>query len=654
MWQYGISGPQLELDDIQGDSVVGLQKDFQWFVFFTIGDTARFKEFARRTLLSRISSAAQVLKREHELQAHKESGHKGKLPLFGLNIGFTRAGLVKLGVPGLDEFNDSAFKDGMASRSTSVLNNPEHGPYSAREWTVGGQGKTLHGVILITGPSKAGVDEIKEELIIDLAAASGGPVTPVCGMTRPNNRGHEHFGFRDGISNPIIILDERLPASGYTWPGEVVFGYPSQDPESPIYPGKLASGGPEWTRNGSLMVVLRLVQRVPEFDRFIKAKADKLGMDRELFAARIVGRWKSGAPLSITPLLDDPLLGADKQRNNDFNFDNDQLGRRCPFASHIRKAYPRNDIRDFIELETQKLKLAAKKLETQKLELETQKLEIKNKEFETKSESEKREFFANDAYTHRVMRRSIPFGPELTSEEMARGKTAEGVERGLMFVCYQTSIERQFEYIVKNFINDDPANKRGPDALLGRGRDVKGLALSYPSGDPHQSISLDTFVSPTGGDYFFVPSLRAFEEFVAAPDARQIKGDKMATFNPKDIMSTFEQAKTLFNAGDFSGLLPLMHPNIFWKLLHHAGGYSGASNVVNFLNMYKKTLMPQFNPQGAPNVSTPNSDGSQRITGTAQWQAFTGSAPENIDYNFTLQQDTAGNWLLVNVFGQLL
>jgi len=636
MWQYGTGGSQLELGDIQGDIVVGLQKDFEWFVFFTIDDAARFKEFARRTLLSRISSAAQVLKREHERQAHKASGRNGKLPLFGLNIGFTRAGLEKLGVPGLDEFNDSAFKEGMASRSTGVLNDPEHGPYSASEWTVGGQGKILHGVILITGPSKAGVDEIKEELITDLAAASGCPVAPLCGMTRPNNRGHEHFGFLDAVSEPGI-RDERLPASGPIWPGEFVFGYPSQDPKDPNYPGKLASGGPEWTRNGSLMVVRRLVQRVPEFNRFIEAKADELGMDRELFAARIVGRWKSGAPLSITPLLDDPQLGADNRRNNDFDFANDPQGRRCPLTSHIRKAYPRNDVTNIPAARA------------------------------ARSEIDKREVSAFDTYTHRVMRRGIPFGPELTSEERASGKTAEGVERGLMFVCYQTSIERQFEYIVKYFINDDPdsahANKGGPDALVGQNWDhnnhrrVEGLALSYPSGDPHRSICLDTFVSPTGGDYFFVPSLRAFEEFVAAPDARQIKGDEMAAFDPKDIMETFVQAQKLFNEGDFEGLRPLFHPAIVWKLLHHAGSYSGIDGVINFLNANKKKLQPQFYPNPKTiNVSQCQStrDGSQRISGTARWHSSKNSAPEDIDYIFTFQRDTPGRWLLVYVFGHVI
>jgi Dyp-type peroxidase family len=632
MWPDEASGPQLELDDIQGDIVVGLQKDFEWFVFFTIDDAAKFKEFARRRLLPWISSAAQVLRREHELQAHKAAGHKDKLPLCGLNIGFTSAGLKKLEVPSLHEIKDDAFVKGLASRSTDILQDPEQGPYSARKWKVGGPDNTPHGVILITGPEQPNVDEIKEELT-GCAAVSGWRVTYAeRGMTRPSHRGYEHFGFLDGVSQPGI-RDERLPASGPIWPGEFVFGYPSQDPKDPNYPGKVALGGPEWTRNGSLMIVRRLVQHVPEFNQFIGTTADRLNMDRDLFAARLVGRWKSGAPLSITPLLDDPLLGVDGRRNNDFDFANDPRGRRCPFVAHIRKAYPRNDITNIPATRA------------------------------ARSEIDKREVSTFDTYTHRVMRRGIAFGPELTSEERASGKTTEGVERGLMFVCYQTSIERQFEYIVKNFINDDSdsarANKRNPDALVGQHCDqnnhrrVEGLALSYPSGDPRQTVSLDTFVYPTGGGYFFMPSISTFEKFVTASNQRLIKGEEMAPFNQKDLSETFNQARILFNAGDFEGLRPLFHPAVVWKLLHHAGSYGGIDGVINFLNANKKKLMPQFDPKTVI-ISQSNSDGSQRISGTAQWHAWKDSDPEDIEYIFTFQPDTAGRWLLVNVFGHLI
>src|SRR5206468_4642261 len=78
-----------------------------------------------------------------------------------------------------------------------------------------------------------------------------------------------------------------------------------------------------WMRNGSYMVFRRLEQKVPEFRRFVREQAARLGMDPELLAARMVGRWKSGAPIELAPRLDDPRLGRDPDRNNDFDYSDD-------------------------------------------------------------------------------------------------------------------------------------------------------------------------------------------------------------------------------------------------------------------------------------------------------------------------------------------
>jgi hypothetical protein len=118
-------------------------------------------------------------------------------------------------------------------------------------------------------------------------------------------------------------------------------------------------------------------------------------------------------------------------------------------------------------------------------------------------------------------------------------------------------------------------------------------------------------------------------------------------------MKTFEQARILFNAGDYEGLRLLLHPAIVWKTLHHAGGYSTVDGVINFLNANKKKLLPQFDPK-TKNVSQSNSDGSQRISGAARWRRSENSDSEDIQYIFTFQQDTAGRWLLVDVFGHLI
>lgn len=94
----------------------------------------------------------------------------------------------------------------------------------------------------------------------------------------------------------------------------------------------------------------QLQQFVPEFNKFLADNPIKEVPDRklgsELLGARLFGRWKSGAPTDISPTQDDPALAADPQRNNNFSFVgefDDQT--KCPFAAHVRKTNPRNDLK---------------------------------------------------------------------------------------------------------------------------------------------------------------------------------------------------------------------------------------------------------------------------------------------------------------------
>src|SRR5262249_23495074 len=158
------------------------------------------------------------------------------------------------------------------------------------------------------------------------------------GETRPDLPGHEHFGFKDGISQPGVrgriasdpdrFFQPRLiDPSVETIPTLAQPGLPLVCPAHFLlgYPPQLRIDAPplrDWLRNGSFLVFRRLKQDVHAFRSFVRETADSLarqpgfkGMTAERLAALLIGRWPSGAPLMRVPDADDPQLGADEQAN---------------------------------------------------------------------------------------------------------------------------------------------------------------------------------------------------------------------------------------------------------------------------------------------------------------------------------------------------
>ena len=473
--------PTLALDEIQGDVLEGLQKNIENFVFFKIINSVYFKTLIKQYVVSRVTSAEQVnnwgtiiRRRKGFVQARSDRFH-------GLNLGFSHNGLTQLIRAGLPKL-DPAFDRGADHQDTiKALNDP---PRST--WLKEFVADRIDGVFLVTGPDRPSVTLHSNE-VLRLLGASIKVVYSEIGNTRPGaERGHEHFGFLDGVSQPGIrglteSSDPRyrpgqgLPGQDLLWPGEFVFGYSGQDPYDPVKKGSSPPMAASWLRNGSYMVFRRLEQKVPEFRKFVAEQAARLGMDRELLAARMVGRRRSGAPLELAPLRDNPALGADATRNNDFEFGDDPFQRRCPYAAHIRKAYPRDDTASAAEVER-----------------------------------------------HRIIRAGIPFGPEVAPSE-----TTTRHSRGLMFVCYQTSIERQFEFIQKNYANNPdfvPGKKRpgaggavvpGFDPIIGQAPGNSARRMdepfpNYPAGSRRTTLAIpEQFVKLTAAAYFFMPSITA-------------------------------------------------------------------------------------------------------------------------------------------------
>lgn len=181
--------------------------------------------------------------------------------------------------------------------------------------------------------------------------------------------------------------------------------------------GDTIQNRPSWTKDGSFLAFRYLQQLVPEFNQFLKLNAPKVndpGVNTaDLFGARLTGRWKSGAPVQVTPLKDDPALAADPKRVNVFAFDSASQ-EKCPFAAHVRKMNPRGD---FPSTET-------------------------------------------SINPHRVIRRGIQYGPEVNEQEKKSNKTEK--DRGLLFVSYQANLAQGFQFLQKSKFKIHPS--RPPQA----------------------------------------------------------------------------------------------------------------------------------------------------------------------------------------------
>ncbi|MEH1786634.1 MAG: Dyp-type peroxidase [Nostoc sp.] len=358
----------------------------------------------------------------------------------------------------------------------------------------------------------------------------------------PPLSGHEHFGNLDGISQPGIrgrvadnpkeLLTPRQnpenknqgkPGQDLLWPGEFVFGYEGQNNDAKTLEdskGQVVSAGLHWANDGSYLVFRRLRQDVYKFHHFLNEKATNLNTDPRKVSAKLIGRWPSGAPTVRTPEKDAPQLGDDDNANNDFEFNGDDppkdnffkndvvppsddaTGLRCPFIAHTRKTYPRNDKTPGGG--------GPGPEEIDRSEVTTQ--------------------------THRLLRRGIPYGPVSASTPNNPLKDEKFVDRGLHFLAYQTSIVDQFEFVTKFWVNNpnfsEPAatNHKVVDKLpLGHDPIIGQSANNKPNGDRTRKFFIhleddqgkpqtqeltapEDWVIPTGGGYFFAPSISALKE----------------------------------------------------------------------------------------------------------------------------------------------
>jgi Dyp-type peroxidase family len=543
--------PILEVTEIQGNVLVGFNKDYQHFVFLEISKPAVAKRWLR-LLIPHIATVDESLvfrRLFRALRVRRGEEPTGMIATW-VNIAFTYEGIRKLTSDDeAKKFASEAFKAGLAERS-SALGDPTDSTAEGHpnNWVIGNAKNRPDILLLIASDSpialKNEIQRIKAE-IRSVQAATPTRRTKAglrilyeqSGATLPDElKGHEHFGFKDGVSQPGIrgrvpggdqnFLTPRLvdtddphalkfakPGQPLIWPGQFVLGYPLQADNDDINaapPDFNSSPWPVWARNGSFLVFRRLRQDVAGFWAFARAQTDLLrhkpgfeGLTPERLASLLIGRWPSGAPIMRTPGADNVDLGSNDLANNSFNFSQetetiplrhgippepaefpqapaDVDGLRCPFAAHIRKVNPRDDTTDLGG--------------------------------------------GRRTLPRRILRRGITYGPPL---ENARTAADDKVDRGLLFLSYQASIEDQFEFLTQHWLNSSKlpkdysqdANPAGNDPVIGQSQGASNRTRVFTlrgSDGSFETIEVpNDFVIPTGGDYLFAPSITALKDILA-------------------------------------------------------------------------------------------------------------------------------------------
>jgi len=443
--------------DLQGNLLRGYTHPVGSYVFVRVDDAARGRELLR-AVVDRVTSAQPWL---------------GGAPESTLNVSFSYAGLAALGVERslLATFPEE-FRDGMAARADLL---GDRGASAPARWEAGlGRGEA-HVLISLYGLDAGALERSRERLQAALDGVGGAVAVVNEQRSQVLDGGRDHFGFKDGIAQPALAgggseprPGDGLPGRDGGWralaPGEFVLGVADEDGGLPVAPA------PPFDRH-STYVVYRKLQMHPERLRAYLREVAGSAHDPATLAAKLVGRWQDGTPLIASPHGPDAAIADDPLRVNDFRYSQDPDGVSCPMGAHIRRANPR-DHDGF--------------------------------------------FDGKLSDRHRIIRRGRSYGPPLAPD----ATEDDGIERGLVFKCYQADIERQFEVIQSRWVDDGDPFGVGDDRdpLIGNHADGGGRMVIQARAPQRPVVlgGLPTFTTLRGGEYLIRPGLRALR-WLAAP-----------------------------------------------------------------------------------------------------------------------------------------
>jgi Dyp-type peroxidase family len=413
-----------------------------------------------------------------------------------VNLALTFSGLEKLGLPaGARHAFPIVFREGMAPRpdahrSRALGDTCESAP---QHWNWGAEGSRrgcVDALLFLYANSKDELRAVKRECVTPFLTGQCGEIVaaPIQGeMMTSAGKGPlakfpaEHFGFVDGISQPQIegtwhrTKSQPVPENDILRSGEFVLGYPDEAgliaahipidrADDPLGMLPQLNGGAacrDFGRNGSFLVARQLHQDVARFRAETVVWGGAHG-PHEL-AARMVGRTRDGLPLADTVSPD---------AANDFTYVGDPHGFKCPVGAHIRRANPRGSL---------------------------------GHDFDASLVATRR---------RRLLRRGRTYGKPLRPNATAD----DGRARGVMFICLNADIERQFEFVQQNWINNTVFSGVYSETDPGVGDRNAEVGLTIQAeGVRDRVLNLSRFVTVKGGGYFFLPGMRALRYIASCP-----------------------------------------------------------------------------------------------------------------------------------------
>ena len=469
-WQSATQAEQAELADLQANILKGHGRDFAQILFlgFDPKNPAAVRDCIRGLPVTDAWTQLQAAARFRSRRAPGASV---------LLIWLTAAGYRALGVPAAKTPSDPAFQAGMPSRGTALNDPPKN------QWVAHFRHE-VHAAVLVADDSQRGLTRTVKSLRASLPKA-----VRVLGIERghairapgPKGEGLEHFGFVDGRSQPLMLEED------VDWQRDHLDGTSVWNPAMPLGHALVADPGSSSGGFGSYLVFPRLRQDVPGFrvaERRLAHALSLKGPARARAGAMLVGRFRDG-----TPLVAQHAAGVESPVPNNFDYRDDPEGLKCPFQAHIRKVNPRGESIPGVPA-------------------------------------------APAERAHGIVRRGIPYGRAsgtVLKGAVQRGSPAHG-EVGLLFMCYQADIGRQFEFMQARWANNRSfvspnIHAGGPvtglDPIIGQS-DPQGVVADpghwfnahwggpLAQADRRQCVVSD-LVTLRGGEYFFAPSLSALK-----------------------------------------------------------------------------------------------------------------------------------------------